>query len=150
MWPSKWITILGDPGSGKSHVLSALDKKLNPWSLYITSADFEAKSFRATKGVAEYSLEDMLDVISQAPILLYDDFGLEYGKDYIRALIRRVFDFRYRRPTEYITIVTSNLDKSELYETDPRIADRILDNKIGKLIVLEDVASWRRHNGNHK
>lgn len=153
LWPDKWITIMGNPGSGKSHILSALNKRLEPWSLYITSADFESKAFKLTgtvKGKDDYTLEDMIEVISQSPILLYDDYGLEYGKEYIRALIRRVLDFRYRRPTEYITVVATNCDKDELYMRDDRIADRLLDNKIGRLIVLEDVKSWRRNNGNHQ
>jgi len=148
MWPSQWVTLIGGVGSGKSHLLSALDKMLKPWSLFITVTDFESKAFKATKGKAEYTLEDMLSVIQQAPILLFDDLGLEHGSEYIVSLERSVMDFRYRRPEEYVTVVTTNKSRSKLYEWDTRVADRILDNKVGKLFMLDKIASRRRFDGN--
>lgn len=150
-FPKGWVTLIGPPGVGKSHMLSAINKELSPWALYITSADFESKAFRAQKGIADYNLEDMLNVISQTPILLFDDLGAEYGKEFIVSLIRHVFDFRYQRPTEYISVVTSNYDISTLNKNwDWRTSDRIHDKQIAKIIDLSSCMSWRRHDGNDK
>jgi len=152
--PKGWVTIIGPPGTGKSHLLSAINKMYMPWSLYMTSADFESKAFKATKVKKkdednEYDLEDMLNVISQAPILLFDDIGAEYGKDFVISLIRHVFDFRYQRPNEYLTISTSNHPMSELTSKwDARVSDRIFDKKLSHIISLGGCQSWRRTNGN--
>lgn len=145
-WPVLWAFIVGVPGSGKTHILSALDNIFSPWSLYITSADFESKAFQATKGVGDVgTVEDFIQVLSTTPILLYDDLGLEYGSEYITALFRKVIDFRYQRAKTLPTVITSNHEVSALYNWDPRITDRITDIHISRTLIMKGVGSWRQN-----
>lgn len=148
-WPTLWALIVGVPGCGKTHLLSALHKIFKPWSLYITSADFESKAFSATKGLEDYGIETFINLLCTVPILLYDDLGLEYGSEYITALFRKVIDFRYQKASELPTIITSNHDVAALYEWDPRITDRITDIHSSRTIIMKGVRSWRQR-GNGK
>lgn len=145
-FPNSWLKIEGPPGTGKSHILSAINRIFEPWSLYINSMDLENKAYKTMRSNGT-NLNDMLDTVSQVPILLFDDLGSEYGKEFIVSLVRYIIDFRYQRPTEYITVVASNFDVGELYRGfDPRISDRIHDTNITKIINLEHVSSWRTDN----
>ncbi len=146
-WPEKWIFMHGLFGCGKTHLLYAMANHLGSPALYITAGDFESKCFRAIKGSNGNSVEGMFNAISDVPYLLLDDVGMEYGSDFPLSILRRIIDFRYGRPKEYVTVVSSNLNLDALGEYDGRIADRLLDNKIAKLLKFNYVGSWRR-NGN--
>jgi DNA replication protein DnaC len=145
LWPQKWVHIQGRVGCGKSHMLMALATYLGTWALYITATDLESKVFKALE---DKELEDMVESIKRAPILLLDDIGMDYGSDFPKSIMRKIIDFRYTVPWEFVTVTTSNLGRVELRAYDQRIADRILDDKIGKVLRLPNVGSWRTQHAN--
>jgi len=147
-WPDRWVHIQGQVGSGKSHMLTALACELGHWALYITAADLESRVFQALK---DDSLEDVLDSIKTHPILLIDDLGADYSSGFPKSQLRKIIDYRYLLPHDYITVTTTNLRRPELRDYDMRISDRVLDDKIGHIIRLDNVKSWRtQHNANPK
>lgn len=138
--PDKWITLMGLPGSGKSHVLMALDNYFHPWSMYITATSLESRFYQA---LDDNSLPLLIDTIKRVPILLLDDIGSDYGKEYVRANLRKIIDYRYMNYLEYPTVIATNYWKHEIKNLyDMRIGDRILDEHIAHVIELE-VNSWR-------
>jgi len=146
IWPDKWITIMGSVGIGKTHMLHSLANNLRPWSLYITSSDLQSKVFEAMDRDSNFTVEDVVHIASHAPFLFLDDLGAEYGNsNFAMAILRRIIDYRYQRPEEYVTVVSSNLNQTQIVDFDPRIADRLFDNKIGSSILLNYSQSWRRH-----
>lgn len=144
-WPEKWWTIMGTVGIGKTHMIVSLANELRPWSLYVTAGDLESKVFEGMDDSSDYSLGRLIHVVSHAPFLFLDDIGAEYGGDFFMSVLRRIIDFRYQRPTEYVTVVASNLRARELAQYDRRIADRLLDKHIGEKVLLTYDQSWRRH-----
>lgn len=147
LWPNKWITLLGSVGIGKTHILMALSQELKPWSLYITAGDFESKLFMAMNNKRDdgFTVEELISTVSHAPFLFLDDLGAEYGSKFPKATMRRVLDFRYSKPEEYVTVVASNLDPGELMMYDERMGDRLLDRHIGILVDMRYPESWRQH-----
>lgn len=145
LWPEKWWTIMGTVGMGKTHMIVSLANELRPWSLYITAGDLEGKVFEGMDKSSDFSLERLIKAVSHTPFLFLDDVGAEYGGDFFKSVLRRVIDFRYQRPSEYVTVVASNLRPRELVEYDKRIADRLLDKYIGEKVLLTYKESWRRH-----
>jgi DNA replication protein DnaC len=144
-WPEEWLVIEGTIGVGKTHILQSLAHVLKPWSLYITASDFESKLFFGMDKSSDYKVEQFIYTVSHAPFLFLDDLGTEYGAKFPKAALRRVIDYRYSRPSEYVTVVATNLRIRQLIRYDERVADRLLDKHIGSLIQLRNKESWRRH-----
>jgi DNA replication protein DnaC len=136
---NKWITVYGNVGCGKTHMLSALAHSFGSWALYITAADFEQHVFNA---LDDNSLSDMLAVIKHAPILLLDDLGADYGSKFPKSNLRNVIDFRYNLPIEYPTVVATNLNKYYTMQYDARLGDRIFDQDNTHILHIM-TPSWR-------
>jgi len=123
--------------------LQSIANELGVWALYITSADLEHKLKSAISG---NTVEAMVKLIQYAPFLLLDDYGTEFSSEWVMSRIYQIIDLRYRRPREYPTIVSTNLNRTGLYVLNTRIADRILDNQISFLLEMDGVKSWRSQN----
>jgi DNA replication protein DnaC len=142
--PDKWLTISGPLGIGKTHVLNIISKEYHPIALYISAIQFESFVFRTLK---EGILEEFVNTVMHAPILLFDDWGADYGTEIGQAKLRMVIDWRYQNPKEYPTIVTTNktvqsMLSDSFLKTD-RIASRIMDVRIAEIIDLEGVRDFR-------
>lgn len=144
LWPTKWVLIQGPVGCGKSHILQSIATEYRSWATYITAADLESKIYN---GIANNSLSKMITILQRVPILLLDDIGADYGKDFPVSQMRKIIDFRYQFPEEYITVVATNLERYQLREYDVRLSDRLLDVHIGDTISMKDVGSWRSQRG---
>jgi DNA replication protein DnaC len=140
--PRTWLVLAGPYGVGKSHLLGAIQSHFWPWSLYVSVPDFEQIVFDAT---GDRDLSGPMKVIATHPILLLDDVGADYGSKYPIAALRRVIDHRYKMPLEYPTVLTTNMSISQLEQYDGRVADRILDRHISKVLSFSKVRSWRRN-----
>lgn len=139
-YPDYWITIHGIPGSGKSHLLMSAAEYFKNWSLYITTSSLESRIFQAME---DESLQSLVDTIKRIPILLLDDIGSDYGKDFARSVIRKILDYRYMLAKQFPTVITTNLGTTGLIAYDARIADRVHDKQIAKTFILKHVLSWR-------
>jgi DNA replication protein DnaC len=147
-WPDYWITMIGMTGTGKTMAMEAIASHFKTWCLYITATDFEAHLGRLMDNQdGEETLTEFLDALRYAPFLIFDDLGSEYqkaGRDWVKANLRKIIDFRYLRPNEYPTIITTNLNEDRLREYDMRIGSRILDTQLVEIISLSNVGDYRR------
>ena len=94
-------------------------------------------------------LNDMMSIIKKVPVLLFDDMGSDYGKDFPKSQLRMVIDSRYSLPI-YNTVVATNLNEDAIRRYDNRLGDRVLD--VNQTTVIKfNFVSWRaRTNGNGK
>lgn len=126
------IVMSGMPGTGKSHLATAILQSVMPSSvgLYITCASL-IRAVRATwSRDSERTEVDVLRELGTVALLVIDEVGVSGGTDNEQALIFDVLDRRYRdmRPT----ILLTNLDKSG-FKTF--VGDRVFDR-------LTETARW--------
>jgi DNA replication protein DnaC len=128
-----WLVLSGPCGTGKTHILRAIATELRPIGLFITATDFERMVFENLKNE---SLDSFILAISQAPVLLFDDLGAEYGgKEFIKAQISSIFIAREAIARDLPTVVTTNLERSQL-KTIPRVGSRLLNQDVVKFLPL--------------
>lgn len=121
-----WMLIMGTYGTGKTQALFHIKEKL-PISLYISAGDFENRIFSSLKG---NELTEMVADIQGVPILLLDDIGAEHGGDLFKSVLQRIIDHRYTYPDRLVTVCTSNLNSTDLYQYLGRTASRLLDGNV--------------------
>lgn len=110
-----WMFIYGGRGVGKTHILQSVHTYLPKGiSIYITAGDFRSKLFSAQRN--DGAVDALFNVLSTVPILLYDDWGMEYQKlnDWAGATFENIIDRRSIYPERFPTIVTSNKSEDDL------------------------------------
>ena len=127
--PFMWYYLYGGYGSGKTKVLNAIKYQLRGLALYINSSDFSQAIFKAT---ADHTLGELLADVIDAPVLLFDDIGVEHkNSEYVYAAYYNVINGRYIMGTKAPSYVTSNKTIPELRtfrdENMGRIASRLGD-----------------------
>jgi DNA replication protein DnaC len=127
-----WLVLSGPSGAGKSHILKSIATAIKPIGLYITATDFERKVFESMR---DDTLDSFVLAISQAPVLLFDDLGAEYGKDFVKAQLTSVFIARDNQAKDLPTIVTTNLDRPQIKQI-PRVGSRLLNQDVAKFLPL--------------
>lgn len=144
-WPDCWITLYGTYGNGKSHLLTALADALLPYSLYMTTNDFETRLFDS---LDRGTTNEYLAAVKYAPFLFLDDLGAEHGAEarggFVKNKLQEIIAARYMMPGDFITVTATNLNKSGLMEYSPRMGDRLTDKDVARYIQVK-AYSWRQH-----
>ena len=122
--PFKWLLISGPYGVGKTHIMRAINTALSPVAVYLSSADLEdlIHKYRKTD-----ELGDLYDMLVQAPILLLDDLGIEYGGPLFKSIVDRVVDGRIKRFPDKPMVITTNLTVEEIPNYIERSGDRLMN-----------------------
>jgi DNA replication protein DnaC len=138
-WPQKWLVLSGGNGAGKTTMLASIRKKFHPIAVYVTAHDFEQRMYT---GQDDGTFNDYLELLGQVPILLFDDWGAEYGKPLVHAKASSVIDRRDRIWRELITVVATNLPMAEFKSYNQRMGSRLMDPE--KVISLPIIAPDHR------
>ena len=119
----KGLFLVGDVGSGKTHIAVAILKELivrGFTGLYYNVVDL-LKDIRATMSndfeLSEYAL---LDITCNVDVLILDDMGAEKTSDWVLDRIYHIINKRYEN--QVTTIVTSNFNYDGL---EARVMKRI-------------------------
>lgn len=119
------LSILGNVGSGKSHLLEAigrycLDKGLSV--KYIVAADL----LRRVRDTFDGGKDSVLEDCYRADVLLLDDLGMENPTPWVKEQLMALVDERYRNGRRLA--VATNLTPSELVAClGERLASRLSD-----------------------
>lgn len=126
------LVLSGKPGTGKSHLAAAILQAILPRHVgaYVTLMDLIRAVRDTWRRDSEISESQLLRKLTDFPLLVIDEIGVQYGTDGERAIVFDVMDRRYRemRPT----ILMTNLDKEAFREA---IGDRVYDR-------LTEVGRW--------
>jgi len=143
--PDRWLLIIGDRGVGKTNLLQWTARELGPMALYISADDFEDSIHSAMQ---DHAVSEMIETIKQTPILLFDDWGIEYGKSFsgesfIEAKLRSIINWRYALWQEFPTVVTTNLSISQLTQRDSRTTARLRDRDKATIVPIMGLEDYR-------
>lgn len=122
--PDFWMLFVGHYGTGKTHILRAIDTAFYPISVYVASRDLEDMVHEYRKAD---QMQELYSALRYAPILLLDDLGMEYGGKLMGSMVDRIIDARYARWPDFPVVTATNLLPAELPNYVPRAADRLLD-----------------------
>lgn len=127
-----WLVFSGPPGTGKSHLAIAILQSILPRHVgrYMTCMEL-IQTLRSTwRKDSERSEMDVLDEITQVPLLVIDELGVQYGTDSEQNHLFDVLDRRYREMMP--TILLTNQNKDGLRAL---VGDRVYDR-------MTEVARW--------
>lgn len=113
--PSKGFYIFGEFGVGKSYVLGALanelaEQKIKTVLVYVPEFLREMKH-----AIQDQSLQEKVDYVKKAPVLMLDDLGAETLSSWTRDEILGTV-LHYRMAENLPTFITSNFDYDGLEE----------------------------------
>jgi DNA replication protein DnaC len=131
--PNRHLVLSGPTGVGKSHVLNAIVTSWYPWFVLLVASDFE-RMLRS--GIADNTVQAMMDAWSIHPGLLIDDLGIEYSSPWIGQQLEALIEFRTRKSHwwDTITVVATNLRRNEIKQRFTkdgvsRIGSRLTDTE---------------------
>ncbi len=141
--PENWLCILGDYGSGKTHLAAAIANRLH----------------ENGKDVFFYTITDLLDFlrvafdpqsnsrfdkrfheIQNAPYLILDDLSLASATAWAKEKLFQIIDSRYLAKLPTVVTISETIERLEA--TSPRLATRLLDQRICQVYALERVRSY--------
>ncbi|NLY80982.1 MAG: primosomal protein DnaI [Lysinibacillus sp.] len=111
--PKKGFYLYGQFGVGKSFVLGAIANELASLKVQ-TVVVFVPEFFRELKNsIHDQTLQEKVDYVKQAPVLMLDDIGAETLSSWTRDEILGTI-FHYRMSEQLPTFITSNFNYDEL------------------------------------
>jgi len=135
--PKRWLVLSGPVGIGKTHLLRATATSFGPIALYMTTRDLVAKILgevsagRSEDGSSKGDLDEFINKVSNAPILMLDDLGAEHIKganSFVMSQLLSIIDYRYQSPTQFPTMITTNVSMKDFTSgTWERLGDRLTD-----------------------
>jgi len=137
------VLAFGNPGSGKTHLLSAIGGELvqqNRRVLYTTCSLLVQELLRAKR---ELELERALKRFSRFDALIIDDFGYVKQEREEMEVLFTLMNYRYERGS---IMIASNLpfSKWELIFKDPMTTAAAIDRLVHHCVILEmNIPSYR-------
>ncbi len=127
-----WLVFSGLPGTGKSHLATAILQAILPRHVgrYMTCMEL-IQTLRATwRKDSEKSEVELLEKLTDIPLLVLDEIGVQYGTDSEQNHLFDVLDRRYREMRPTILLTNQNKDGFRQF-----VGDRVYDR-------MTEVARW--------
>jgi DNA replication protein DnaC len=140
---SENVLAFGNPGSGKTHLLSAIGGELihqNRRVFYTTCSLLVEELLRAKR---ELELKRVLKRFSRFEVLIIDDFGYVKQEREEMEVLFTLMNYRYERGS---IMIASNLpfSKWEVIFKDPMITAAAIDRLVHHSVILEmNIPSYR-------
>ena len=137
---NNWLVLLGEPGSGKTHLSMAVANRL-------LSRGITVLYFQHVEGIGE--LKDALDrrgeerigskleQMKKVSLLVWDDlfWGKGYPRDFELEIVFEVLNYRYLNLLP--TVISSNRTHLQLLEINSTIGSRIIERGKGRMVVVQ-------------
>ncbi len=123
--PEGWLVLLGDCGSGKTHLAAAIaNARLSEGqpALFVVVPDLLDYLRAAFNPSSTMTLDRRFEEVRNAPLLVLDDLGTQSSTAWAQEKLYQLLNHRYN--ARLATVITTNL---HLEEIEPRLRSRILD-----------------------
>ena len=143
MEPRNWLCILGDYGSGKTHLAASIANLLHESGkdvLFYTVADLLDFLRVAFDPQTSARFDKRFHDIQNAPFLILDDLSMASATPWAKEKLFQIIDARYLAKSPTVITVSETIERLE--ETSPRIATRLLDQRICAVYALDSVRSY--------
>ena len=138
---SNWLTIAGERGTGKTHLLCAIARRAIDRGMPVLYAyvplllDWLRQGYRHLNDLEweeDGDFDERLERLMTVDLLLLDDLGSEKPTDWAAEKLTTVFDQRLlnRLPL----VVTTNIDPAAVEDTLPRIYSRLERHPQGSIV----------------
>lgn len=132
--PQGWLVLLGDYGSGKTHLAAAIANHLTRQGqhvLFVTVPDLLDYLRAAYAPNSHQSYDKRFNEIKTAKLLVLDDLGTESATPWAREKLYQLFNYRYN--AQMPTVVTTS---HALDDLDPRLVTRLRDKRLSRIFAL--------------
>lgn len=134
--PENWLLFTGDFGSGKTHLAAAIAN-------YRRNVHREEVMFLTVPDLLDYlrttfapdspvTFDKLFDQVRNVPLLVLDDLGTESAKSWAQEKLFQILDYRY--VAQMPTVITM---AKEMTEISPRIASRLIDPRICRVVEIK-------------
>ncbi len=138
--PYGWLVLLGDYGSGKTHLAAAIGnyrKGMGEEPVMISVPDL-LDHLRATFSPSStVSFDERFERVRTVPLLILDDLGTQSATPWAREKLNQIFNYRYMARLPMVITTSAALE-----ELDARIRSRMLDERMCRIYLL-DVPPYR-------
>ena len=141
--PENWLCLLGDFGSGKTHLAASIANQLHESGrdvFFYTITDLLDFLRVAFDPQSNSRFDKRFHEIQNVPYLILDDLSLASATPWAKEKLFQIIDSRYL--TKLPTVVTVSDTMERLEESSPRLATRLLDRRICEVYALERVRSF--------
>jgi DNA replication protein DnaC len=129
--PKGWLVLLGGYGCGKTHLAAAIANyriALGHSVLFVIVPDLLDRLRATFSPTSEVGLDERLDDIREAPLLILDDLGSHHSTPWAQEKLFQILNHRYN--SQLPTVITTN---QRLEEMDPRITSRLVDPDLSQV-----------------
>jgi len=138
---NNWLVLLGEPGSGKTHLSMAVANRLLTQGVpvlyfqHVEGLNELREALRADD--QEGRAKTRVDIMKQAGLLLWDDLfkGREEPTPWVLEVVFEVLNFRYLNLLP--TVISSERTPKNLLETDRAIGSRIIERGKGHMVLVQ-------------
>ena len=145
--PSGWFVAAGRPGTGKTHLCTAICGELLRKGMevrYLLWRDFVTQAKAVVTEDAAY--RELMEPYKRVPVLYLDDlFKTGKGQDPTAGDCNVAFELlnaRYADPDK-LTIISTELTMGTLLDVDEAIGSRIYERSKGHYVELTGKKNWR-------
>jgi DNA replication protein DnaC len=132
--PRDWITFIGEPGSGKTHLAAAIANECGsrgePFCFAIVPdlLDHLRSSFAPDSPIR---YDQLFEDVRNAPLLILDDLGAQSTTPWAQEKLFQILNHRYN--AALATVITTNVP---LEQHERRICSRMLDQRLSTVFAI--------------
>lgn len=132
--PRGWLVFLGDYGTGKTHLASAIgnQRAMKGFPPLLVSVPDLLDHLRASfHPDSKESYDRRFEEIRTTPLLILDDLGVQSSTPWAKEKLYQLFGYRYS--AELPTVITSS---QKLEDVDQRLRIKMLDERLCTIYAL--------------